>query len=240
MFYEILKVSLRDFFTPRFLFLSFAPLFFSGVLIAVLVIFGGVSIFGFLDDASMGEPDGKIMAWILQFAFIKWLASSLFILIGAYALPIFSTFLALIVISFMTPFVTQTINKRHYNFNLNHQLGFLPCMGLSIISVFKFLLLFIACLPLLLIPVLGWLAFNIPFFYLYYKLLLIDVGSSCLDRGEFMRLYKDKADMSFICSCLCFYLLCMIPFVALFLQLFFVIILSHMLFMHKKQSGFAD
>lgn len=239
-FYKIFAISVRDFFTPKFLFLATAPLLFSGIFIAGLVIFGGVSIFELFGELSEGAIDESgTLAWLLHFAIIKWIVSSIFMALGAYALPIFSILMALLVTSFLTPVVAREINARHYRYDITPSVSTSYSIWLSIITSFKFILLFLVCLPLLLVPVIGWIAFNIPFFYLYYKLLLVDVGSSCLNESEFKAQYKDSKDAGFISASLAFYLLCLIPFVALFLQLFFVVFLSHMLFMRKKQIGFA-
>ncbi|BCX80213.1 EI24 domain-containing protein [Campylobacter sp. 19-13652] len=240
-FYRIFSAALKDFLTPKFLFLATAPLLFSGLFIALLVIFGGVSVFGFFDTLSEGGIDGDgALAWVLQFAIIKWLVSSIVVVLGAYALPIFSILMALFVTSFLTPVVAKEINARHYGYTLQPSISTSRSIWLSMVCTFKFILLLLICLPLLLVPVIGWIAFNIPFFYLYYKLMLIDVASSCLNETDFNTQYNDSKDTPFITSALVFYLLCLIPFVALFAQLFFVIFLSHLLFMRKKQIGFAN
>lgn len=241
MIYRVFVLALKDFFTPKFLFLATAPLLFSGLLIAILVIFGGVSVFDFFDTLSQGDmSDDGLFAWVLHFAIIKWIVSSIFIALGAYALPIFSMLMALFVTSFLTPVVAKEINSRHYGYAISPSISTSYSIWLSVLSSFKFILLLLVCIPLLLVPFIGFLALNIPFFYLYYKLMLIDVSSSCLNEKEFEVQYKNSKDTGFIASSLAFYLLCLIPFVALFCQLFFVIFLSHLLFMRKKQNGFAN
>lgn len=232
--FEILITSIKDFFTPRFLFLATAPLLFSGALIALLVAFGGFGIFELFSELSADEGNlPQALAWLVHFVFIKWIVSALFVVLGAYALPIFSILIALFITSFLTATIAKEINKRHYNQDNSPELGLASTLLLSGVATLKFIGLFIICLPLLLLPVIGFLAFNIPFFYLYYRLMLIDVASACLNKNECESLFKAPKDGGFIASCLAFYLLSLFPFVALFAQVFFVIFLSHLLFRRK-------
>ena len=73
-----------------------------------------------------------------------------------------------------------------------------------------------------------WL--EVPFFYIYYKLLLIDVGSNTLDSDKFELALLEGGGVKFIAFTLLFYLISLVPLVGLFFQLYFVIVLSHLFF----------
>lgn len=239
MFLKIIKVSINDFLTPKFLFLATAPLLFSGFIMLVLIIFGGIEIFNFFEDINnvQNMQDDTFLNTIMQLAIIKWIVSGLFISIGTFILPIISVVIALIITGFLTPTVVKEINKRHYNIIIKPEVSTAKTLWLSITIFLKFILIFIVCLPLIAIPILGTIPINISLFYLYYKLLLVDVGSSCLDSNEFKLFIKNSTDKSFILPCVCFYVLCLIPFIALFFQLLFVIYLTHLMFLKKLDQA---
>lgn len=230
-FWRALSLATADFFTPKLLFLCAAPLIFGGVLMLAFILFGGIGIFEFLSAAG---ADGDIWASFFALAFIKWLISASFVAIGLYALPTLSLIIALIISSFLTPSIASFINSRHYQLELNSQISTAKTLGLSAVVLGKFLLIFIACLPLVLVPLIGIVALNIPLFYLYYKLLSLDVASCCLSELEF----KQKSwQGELLLPCLCFYLLCLVPFVGIFLQPFFVAYLAHLLFLDTKSKA---
>ncbi|HDX8147265.1 TPA: hypothetical protein RQJ23_001760, partial [Campylobacter fetus] len=91
------------------------------------------------------------------------------------------------------------------------------------------------CTPFLFVPFLNLFIINLPFFYLFYKFMLIDVASNCMDKTMFEITMIKGAGLGFALSAILFYLLCLIPFIGLFFQLFFVMFFTHLLF--KKNQN---
>ena len=87
---------------------------------------------------------------------------------------------------------------------------------------------------LLFVPVINLFIINVPFFYIYYKLVLIDVASNALSAKSFERSYKMGGGYKFALSAFIFYLLCLIPLVGLFFQLFFIIFLTHVVLIDES------
>jgi hypothetical protein len=79
---------------------------------------------------------------------------------------------------------------------------------------------------LLWIPVVNLIALQVPLFYLFYKMMIYDVGLNISPKDEFKAILKENRLVLFS-SILILFILSMIPYVAIFCQLFFVTFLSH-------------
>ena len=141
--------------------------------------------------------------------------------------------IALIVAGFLTPVVAKEINKRHYNYVLKSEASTARVLKVMMVEIVKFLGILLVCLPLLFVPFVNFFIINVPFFYIYYKLLLIDVGSNTLDSDKFELALLEGGGVKFIAFTLLFYLISLVPLVGLFFQLYFVIVLSHLFYQRE-------
>ncbi|MBN7289130.1 MULTISPECIES: EI24 domain-containing protein [Campylobacter] len=244
---ELFRLSFRDFWTAKFISLSLLPLFLSAGLLTWLMFFGGGELFSALQEGAstgdysfLSEDTPYLSFWlkILSFSATKWVVSAFFYILSSFLVVIFSVVIALIVAGFMTPVVTKEINKRHYDIVRQSEISTAKVLNLSLKVVLNFLGILLICLPLLLVPFLNLFIINLPFFYLYYKLLLIDVGSNTLDAPKFELLWLEGGGLSFTLACVGFYLVSLVPLAGLFLQLFFVIFLSHLLYQRQAVLKF--
>ena len=239
MFADILRLSLKDLFTPKFIALSILPLVFSALIIAAIAMFGGRELYEALNAAVSGEAGAlaeyPMVAKILSLGIAKWLIGAIFYAVGAYLVVMLSVFCALAVAGFLTPTIAREINRRHYrveesqlaNISLARQTAL---MGQILL---KFILIALICVPILAVPALNFLALHPAFFYLYYSLLFIDVAPNAHSRHKFELYLLDYGGYKFKAAALCFYLLCLVPIFGLFLQVFFVIYFSHFLFLRE-------
>jgi len=239
-----LKIAFGDFLTPKFLLLSTLPLFFTTLILGIVFYFSGGEVLKLLDSAiTSGDfeilRDYPVLQKILSFWLIKWLFSAIFYTLGAILTIFLSLLITLIVIGFLTPIATNWVNSKHYNLPIAVRAKFGYCARLMIREFGVFLLISLAISPLIFVPFVGFLAINIPLFYLYFKFMLIDVASNCLEMDEFEQEIKKCGGKEFILGALLCYLLCLIPFVGVFMQLFFVIFLAHIL-LAKKAAKFAS
>ena len=234
---NILSLSFRDFWTKKIILWSFLPL------IAVLVIFFTMFIVGggaLLETIKTGLETGdygfieehKIIAWILHLGVVHWLLGSLFYLLGTVLVIIISVIIALIIAGLLTPMITAEIDKRHYQFNIHPKADTYTVIKLMTMVLLKFIGLFLLCLPL--IPFTAFFIIHIPLFYLFYKFFLIDIYSNTVSREHFHIKMQQGGDSQFIFACFIFYLLCFIPLAGLFLQLFFVIYFTHLVYQRQK------
>jgi len=92
----ILRLSLKDLFTPKFIALSILPLVFSALIIAAIAMFGGRELYEALNAAIPGEAgalsEHPMPAKILSLGIVKWLIGAIFYAVGAYLIVILSVF----------------------------------------------------------------------------------------------------------------------------------------------------
>ena len=232
---KIFDISIKDFLTKKFVLLSLLPLLISIFIVGLITFFGGREFFEILKSGIENNDftllqNYPFLAKVLNYGISKWLIGAIFYIAGTFFVLMLSVIIALIVAGFLTPVVTKEINSRHYNFQRSDEVSFLKITKIMMIEIFKFIGILLICLVFYFVPILNLFIINVPFFYIFYKFLLIDVASNTLNSQRFFIVYKKGGGYKFIFSCFLFYLLCLIPLVGLFFQLFFVIFLSHILY----------
>ena len=236
---NLLRLGFKDFFTAKFIALSILPLCLSIICLGWLSIWGGGEIFDVLSEGARSgnysfiDTNSTLSSYairILSFSATKWIVSILFYILSTFLTIIVSIVIALIVAGFLTPVVTKEINKRHYNYVLKSEVSTARVLKVMMIEIMKFFGILLICLPLLFVPFVNFFIINVPFFYIYYKLLLIDVCSNTLDSDKFELALLEGGGIKFMAFTLLFYLVSLVPLVGLFFQLYFVIVLSHLFF----------
>ena len=239
---NLLRLGFKDFFTAKFIVLSILPLCLSIFSLAWLTIWGGSEIFDLLSDSAKNEnfaflEPNSVLSFIaikiLSFSATKWIVSILFYILSTFLTIIVSIVIALVVAGFLTPVVTKEINKRHYNYVLKSEVSTARVLKVMMIEIMKFLGILLVCLPLLFVPFVNFFIINVPFFYIYYKLLLIDIGSNALDSDKFELALLEGGGIKFVAFTFLFYLISLVPLVGLFFQLYFVIVLSHLFYQRE-------
>ena len=238
---RIFNLAKQDFFTRKFILLSLLPLVCSLIILGTLAFFGGKELFDALsqgaqsgDFSFLDEQRFPIIAKILSFAATKWIIGAIFSVFASFAVLMLSVFCALIIAAFLTPAVTKEINARHYHLIRADEASMARVLKLMSLEILKFLAILFICSVLLFVPVINLFIINVPFFYIYYKLVLIDVASNALSAKSFERSYKMGGGYKFALSAFIFYLLCLIPLVGLFFQLFFIIFLTHIVLIDES------
>lgn len=238
---EVLQRSIKEFLSKKFILLSILPLAISVFILGCFLVFGGMEFFDILrqgaqsgDFSFLNEESYPILTAILTFAITKWIIISLFYILGTFFVIIVSVVIALLVAGFLTPIATKHLNLKYYHYNKTDEISILKSTKLMLGIFLKFLLILLVSIPFLFVPIVNFFIINIPFFYLYYKFMLIDVGSNALSKKDFEILWLKDGGNSFKISCLLFYLVSLLPFLGLFLQLFFVIFLSNLIYQKHK------
>jgi len=240
----IIVKAVKDFFSGKFLFMSLAPF------IAPIIIIGGFFIYGsselitlLQDGASSGdfsyidEKAYPILTYILGFSIVHWLIMSLFIVFGTLGTVLISLVIAVITVGLLTPAIVSSVRKRHYN-DIQEVSGdgFLFSLW-TIFKIFmKFVLLFLCTLPFLLLPFINFMVFQLPFFYLFYKLMIYDLLSTGISNDALKILDENK--MYIFIVMVIFFFLSLIPLFGLLLQVFFVVYLSHFILSKSNNSAY--
>ncbi len=251
---QMIALSVRDFFTKPMLKIAFLPLIIT--MIIMLILFYSAADYGFdslqvyiensqnaQNEEVFVDPNAPfyyiwattIIAFLFQYSVTAWLVGFLFYTIGTLFVMMFSVFLTIIIIGFLTPFILDIIQKRHYpEIKTNGFGNILSPLWVLFRSGLIMVFMFLVFIPLYFIPLVNIIAFNIPFYYFFHKLLNYDIASTILTKDEYSAIHTKKAS-SFRGRSLLLYLLSMIPFITLFTAVFYIIYLGHGYFQELKK-----
>ncbi|WP_210396801.1 EI24 domain-containing protein [Motiliproteus sediminis] len=250
-----LGAGLNDFFTAPLLITSLFPLF--AVCIAVITLFTfSYDSLQSLINSTADEGLRSVQAWfegalgthgIISAIFhSRYLASlSVFIVYTGLAFVAFyaSIAVSLCLLGLITPLIVRTVIRRHYPAFASDSFGNIATSLLYMAVVVAFCtLLLVICLPLYLIPVVGFFLFHFITYLLFKKLLLRDIASNITSKDSYKKI-KAVNRGSLHGYALLFYLIATIPLVGLFAQVFFVAALSHFFIrqaIRLKQLGTTD
>ena len=236
---KLFKLSFRDFWTKKFILWAILPILLPLIALFSLLYFGGAELLNSLEiwlesgDISLLN-NYPFLQKIVSFPLTKWLFSAIFYVASTFLILILAVVFATITVGFITPIITHEINHRHYNKIIQNEPNFWLITKKMLKEIGIFLLIFLAVSPLFFLPLLNLIAINIPLFYIYYKFMLIDVASNTLDEQNFLKTYKKGGGGTFFITTLFFYILCLVPFVGLLGQIYFVICLSHIIYKNQK------
>lgn len=239
MNHDVLTRSLRDFFSSKFLTLSFAPLLGAAIVLSIVMFLGISEVISILKNEIQNDSyiffNGEsypILTKILSFAVVHYIIGAFLWFIGGFLIVVLSIVVAVLIVGFLTPTVVKILHARYYS---HLPLAKDPVSNSKMIIItigilLKFILLFIICIPFLFIPVVNIAIFNIPFYYLFHKLLIFDVTSNIFSKLSYKKSVESYR-WNFMVITFFFYLLALIPIFGLFLQLFFIIYLTHYVFL---------
>ncbi len=251
---SILSLSIKDLFTSKMLKYSILPFIFSMIIMYVLffLVAGyGLEQLGSMDVQTSqttienGIPHTEtfqatlegtaLIQFLMSSAITSWIATFLVYTIGTFLTLYFSIFIALIIIGFMTPMILKEIQLRHYND--------VEMIGHSNIAEGIFLLLkwalvmlglFILFIPLYFIPIINIVAFNLPFYYFFHKVIIYDIASTLATKEEAKKIKYFHATTLRL-KTLGLYLVSLIPFVIFFASVFYIIYLGHSYFIELRK-----
>ena len=252
----LLARALSDFFTTKFLALSTAP-FIITILIAFFFLFQlSGEFFDMLNAAAQASqnPDAAaaqnelaqfakeypIISAILGSFLFKAVAGTLFYIIGGGVAVLVSVIIAVIVVGFFTPMIVSEVRKRHYpNVERNATVPVWDYLLFLLGQFLLFLLFLVVSIPFWFVPLLGIVAMNAPFYFLFHKLLTRDVAGEILDKREMREVFA-QAKWRIMTTTLILYLLSLIPGVGILGQVFFVIVLTHQFFQEAARLRAAQ
>lgn len=223
---NILQLAIKDFLSIKFLKFAFIPLIFSLLWMTLLGVLGFSLLLDYFNSL-FNVSEASFWAWFYALHFVQIIITIISFLFSGFVVIFTSVFLALFITSFLTPFIVKEINNKYYHFQTqsisNAQVFF------EIFKIFlKFIGIFLLCTLALFLPFINLFVYYFAFYYLFHKLLMLDITSSILDKEKFNNFHADFSPFEFKFSTLCFYLLSSIPILGLFLQVFFVIFLTHL------------
>lgn len=251
---DILLLSFKDFFSAKMLKYSVVPFIVTIVLMYILffVIAGiGVEQLSQMEihstqttmqngiehtDSFTAQLEGlSIIQFLMSYAVTSWIATFLIYAIGSFLVLYASIFIAIVVIGFLTPYVLKELQKRHYSDT--EMIGYSNIFeGIFLVLKWAFvmLLLFFLLIPFYFIPLVNIIAFNLPLYYFFHKVMIFDISSNIATKEEDTKIrYFSKNKLR--AKTLALYLISLIPFAIFFGAIFYVIYLGHTYFLEVRK-----
>ena len=244
---EIILKSVKDFFTSSMLKIALTPLIVTMIILYML--FFAAADFGItsLQEIAAASQNGQevvidenapfyfvwatyFIVFLFKYSFTSWIAGFLLYTIGTVIVLQASVILSIVVIGFLTPMILNILHKRYYSHLTLHGHGsLLAPLWVLLKSALMMILLFIVLIPVYFVPVLNIIAFALPLYYFFHKLLNFDVSSTILSKEEYKIIYQ-KEGSNFRLRTLFLYFISMIPFATLFTAVYYIIYLGHAYF----------
>jgi hypothetical protein len=251
---NIVILSIKDFFTAKMLKYSVAPFIVTIVLMYIIffVVAGmGIESLGQMQvqtsetSIQNGIPHTEnvttmlegtaIIKFLMSYAITSWIATFLIYAIGSFMVLYVSIFVAVLVIGFLTPFVLKEIQQRHYgDVEMIGHSNIISSLFLVVKWTIVMLLLFILLIPFYFIPLVNIVAFNLPLYYFFHKMLTFDISSNICTKEENKKIMFFSGN-SIRFKTLALYLLSLIPFAIFFGAIYYVIYLGHTYFIEVKK-----
>ena len=251
---EILILSIKDLFTGTMIKYSILPFILSMIVLYALFFMmagAGLDSLGTMQVESTqttivnGIPDtntiqatlqgSAIIQFLMSHAITSWIATFLVYTVGTLITLYFSIFVALIIVGFLTPTILKEIQKRHYpDVELIGHSNPLSALLLVVKWSLIMMIMFIIFVPLYFIPFINVLAFNLPLYYFFHKMITYDVSSTICTKDEAMKV-KFFNETKLRLKTLGLYLISLIPFVVFFASVFYIIYLGHTYFIETKK-----
>ncbi|MRJ03230.1 MAG: EI24 domain-containing protein [Epsilonproteobacteria bacterium] len=216
--------ALKDFLSWKFLGLTLLPF------LVTFLIFGAVWDLSDI-QISLGSLTG--VEWLDSA--LNWLLNFFVDVLGWVVIAALSTVTATMVIGFFTPYIVKEIHRRHYpHIEIEGGIGIFEYIWLLLRSLLKFLGVALLSLIFYFIPLLNYIAFHIPFYYLFSTLMTLDVGGEIYRAKELEEVIRKHRGKIYTTT-LILYLITLIPFTGMLLQVYFVGVMAHLFFQLKGQ-----
>lgn len=178
--------------------------------------------------------------FLLKYSITSWIVNFLVYTVGSFFILWISLFISIIIIGFLTPNILNILQKKHYPNLIFNGYGNLTNSIFKLLkSLLVMIILFFILIPFYFIPVINIVAINLPFYYFFHKMLHYDVASTIMKKERFDKIYYfNKSSMRL--KTLFLYSVSLIPFVAFFIAVFYIIYLGHTYFVELlKQNNEA-
>ena len=249
---EIILKSVKDFFSSSMLKIALVPLIIT--MIVLYILFFTAADFGIssLQEIATASQNGQeiiidenapfyfvwmtyLIVFLFKYSFTSWIAGFLLYTIGTVIVLQASVIFTIIIIGFLTPMILGILHKKYYShLQLNGYGTITSSIWILLKSAFMMILLFVLLIPVYFVPVLNIIAFALPLYYFFHKLLNFDVSSTILSAEQYKIIYKKEAN-NFRIRTLFLYFISMIPFATLFTAVYYIIYLGHAYFIKLEE-----
>ena len=254
---NIWVLSIQDFFTKKMLTYALAPFLFTLIVIYSIFFSAANATLDSMQQniqieqsytttedgvthtetsSEVYSGDNAFLRFLMEYSLTSWLVSFFVFTIGGMMMFVVAIFSAVLIIGFLTPGILKELQHRHYpEVALEGHGNAVGSLFHSLKYLFITFALLIVFIPLYFIPIVNIVAFNFPFYYLFHKFYMLDVGTTALVKEEYKQMmYFNKSKMRI--TTLALYGISLIPFAALFTPVFNIIVLGHTVFRVKQET----
>ncbi len=152
-----------------------------------------------------------------------WVISLFVYGLGTVAAGMLSIYVSLVVVGFLTPWIVRAVHQKGWEeIPLEGDGSFFGALWMLIKQTGIMLGLFIVLIPLYFIPLVNVIAFNVPLFYFFHRMLHYDVAGEIMSRERHAVItLHHRGRLRF--RSLALYLLSMLPLVWLVIPVFYIV-----------------
>ncbi len=199
-------------------------------IVAIWLVFGGLESLGvIMMQWAQNFENGLEKNWLVSLLSLALIAKTVMIILFFVSSAMVTYYLFLmvysIVVGFFAGYFIKEIAKKYYPHLQLKGISLASYLWLLVKFIAITIFLFILFSPLLFVPVLNFM-FLIPVFYLFHKLLMLEVASAICSYKEYQVIQQNDGEQSRIVSALCF-ALTFIPVIGVMIYPYYVIVMSH-------------
>jgi hypothetical protein len=232
---NIFALALGDTFSPRVLLVSLLSFVLTLIVFigAVWLLFGGLGALSAWIAQSLQSFEGSVeQSWFLSMISLLFITKTIVAILFFFtsAMVVYYLFLMVysVIVGLFAGYFIKEIGALYYPSVAFRGIGLLSYVWIVLKTLLLTTLMFLLLSPLVFIPLFNFVLL-VPVFYLFHKLLVLDVASMINSTEEYKALKKEYAGQMRGISLICF-ALTVIPFLGVVIYPYYVIVMSHFLF----------
>lgn len=237
---NIFALALGDTLSPRVLLVSLLS-FVLTILVfigAIWLLFGGLGALSAWIAQSLQSFEGSVeQSWFLSMVSLIFITKTVVAILFFFTSAMVTYYLFLmvysVIVGLFAGYFIKEIGSIYYPRVVFFGMGLISYLWIVLKTLLWTTLMFLLLSPLVFIPVLNF-ALLVPVFYLFHKLLVLDVASMLNSSEEYKELKRLYAGQMRGISLVCF-ALTIIPFLGVVIYPYYVIVMSHFIF--RKTEG---
>jgi len=206
---------------------------------AIWLLFGGMGALSAWIAQSLQSFEGSIeQSWFLSMISLIFITKTVVAILFFFTSAMVTYYLFLmvysVIVGLFAGYFIQEIRSVYYPDFAFRGIGLLSYLWMVLKTLLWTTLMFVLLFPLVFIPVLNF-ALLVPVYYLFHKLLVLDVASMLNSVEEYRELKRLYAGQMRGITLVCF-ALTVIPFLGVVIYPYYVIVMSHFIF--RKTEAF--
>jgi hypothetical protein len=237
---NIFALALGDTLSPRVLLVSLLSFVLTIVVFigAIWLLFGGMGALSEWIAQRLQSFEGSIeQSWLLSMISLIFITKTIVAILFFFTSAMVTYYLFLmvysVIVGLFAGYFIKEIGSIYYPTFTFRGIGLLSYLWMVLKTLLWTTLMFVLLFPLVFVPVLNF-ALLVPVYYLFHKLLVLDVASMLNSVEEYKELKRLYAGQMRGITLVCF-ALTVVPFLGVVIYPYYVIVMSHFLF--RKTEG---